>query len=832
MSTENSHFPQPEILPRSDNTEAIASEATYSLPYLPTLLRVFHSDAEPVFESQSALAPASITAAASELVAFFSEKGRLKSLKDAAHLPPADCPGFTVAPEPDSRPLPHSQLWHMGFDTDAVHRALSDAEIRAIESISRDQGDADDDAVQRAFSDAENRAFEILIQEHQGDVGGGGRAVAYASREMPLPALDPSRAPAHTVNTETRETLPHHLFTASTAAAAAHVPRDRPQIWHGSYRDAVARATAPLPVPAASTAFPSSNVAAPTVSPVTAVAAADSALALDEVTDDGEKVNINLVIYMRVALPLQHHSDPYYIWSRFLRIALYFHYVTSTESQTKVALLEALERVHSWAMWASCIKLLSKPPLQPHQPQPLSTAQQHATETHITSPSFVISPDSTTQVFPSISHGSPSSPPLSLQGFESASLNPCSTSQSAFPSGPGRAQTVFKQQTRSAPSAALHVPAAHARNRNHLVAMLTQATPEQQKQILGEALYLRIIRSQPELAGKITGMLLEGLDTAVLLSLIDSPVALQDHIMQVLEALQGRSKASLDPRSAAQSALPSSAAGSPSEHHSEQHVIGFDNKDFVSSAFQALREHFPEDRRFFDFELSKMCEWLDFQRVSWSDPHITVPVHGVHILDGAGSVHTEEADRFLSHPTINPFSVIEAFILPPRFSTDACSSIRRALSSRMRIPSVQFACGDCSVVAVLSSIDVPSLRLSSACSLLPLVGPRMSEPLVCAILCMCRQALVKEESSSVLLQNEATSVSLLAALQRCLEIDAPTPSSTGPSSLVEIDALDQTGHWYHAFIVDGTVNTSNSILVHFMVHFLNSYPKPPTRCKS
>ena len=173
MSTENSHYPQPEILPRSDNTEAIASEATDCLPQLPTLLRVFNSDAEPVFESQSALAPVSICGAASQLVAFFSGEGRLKSLKNAAPLPPADCPGFTVAPEEDSRPLPHSQIWHMGFDPEAVRRALSDAETRAIESISR--GDVGGDAVQRAFSDAENRAIENLIQGHQGDVRGGGQ---------------------------------------------------------------------------------------------------------------------------------------------------------------------------------------------------------------------------------------------------------------------------------------------------------------------------------------------------------------------------------------------------------------------------------------------------------------------------------------------------------------------------------------------------------------------------------------------------------------------------------------------------------------------------------
>lgn len=62
---------------------------------------------------------------------------------------------------------------------------------------------------------------------------------------------------------------------------------------------------------------------------------------------------------------------------------------------------------------------------------------------------------------------------------------------------------------------------------------LTSAPPQQQKQMLGEALYPKIQAQQPELAGKITGMLLE-MDNVELIGLIDDDAALRAKVEEAL----------------------------------------------------------------------------------------------------------------------------------------------------------------------------------------------------------------------------------------------------------------------------------------------------------
>jgi len=81
-------------------------------------------------------------------------------------------------------------------------------------------------------------------------------------------------------------------------------------------------------------------------------------------------------------------------------------------------------------------------------------------------------------------------------------------------------------------------PAAPAPHEPLTAAALASASPEMQKNMIGERLYPLIHNSQPELAGKITGMLLE-MDNSELLHLLESPDALGakiDEALQVLEA--------------------------------------------------------------------------------------------------------------------------------------------------------------------------------------------------------------------------------------------------------------------------------------------------------
>merc|ERR1719397_2314284 len=71
---------------------------------------------------------------------------------------------------------------------------------------------------------------------------------------------------------------------------------------------------------------------------------------------------------------------------------------------------------------------------------------------------------------------------------------------------------------------------------NLTVKALAAAPEEQKKQMIGERLFPRIKAQQPQLAGKITGMLLE-MDNGELLHLLESPPALNEKIQEALQVL-------------------------------------------------------------------------------------------------------------------------------------------------------------------------------------------------------------------------------------------------------------------------------------------------------
>lgn len=101
--------------------------------------------------------------------------------------------------------------------------------------------------------------------------------------------------------------------------------------------------------------------------------------------------------------------------------------------------------------------------------------------------------------------------------------------------GPGGQQIKFNQQARNAGAQQAPPPMAEGAL---TASALASASPEMQKNMIGERLYPLIHQSQPDLAGKITGMLLE-MDNSELLHLLESPEALNskiDEALQVLEA--------------------------------------------------------------------------------------------------------------------------------------------------------------------------------------------------------------------------------------------------------------------------------------------------------
>lgn len=71
--------------------------------------------------------------------------------------------------------------------------------------------------------------------------------------------------------------------------------------------------------------------------------------------------------------------------------------------------------------------------------------------------------------------------------------------------------------------------------------LLGQYPPDQQRMIIGERIYPLIMKEQPELAGKITGMLLDSVYIDDMIHMVENPTALSAKIQEALEVLKQHS---------------------------------------------------------------------------------------------------------------------------------------------------------------------------------------------------------------------------------------------------------------------------------------------------
>ncbi|CAH2221354.1 polyadenylate-binding 1 isoform X1 [Pelobates cultripes] len=95
-----------------------------------------------------------------------------------------------------------------------------------------------------------------------------------------------------------------------------------------------------------------------------------------------------------------------------------------------------------------------------------------------------------------------------------------------------------QQHLSTQPQVAMQQPAVHVQGQKPLTAsMLASAPPQEQKQMLGERLFPLIQAMHPNLADKITGMLLE-IDNSELLHMLESPESLRSKVDEAVAVLQ------------------------------------------------------------------------------------------------------------------------------------------------------------------------------------------------------------------------------------------------------------------------------------------------------
>uniref|UniRef100_A0A4X2JYW6 PABC domain-containing protein n=1 Tax=Vombatus ursinus TaxID=29139 RepID=A0A4X2JYW6_VOMUR len=108
------------------------------------------------------------------------------------------------------------------------------------------------------------------------------------------------------------------------------------------------------------------------------------------------------------------------------------------------------------------------------------------------------------------------------------------------PGSPGHAIAQYKYSSAVPNAHQVMEPAVHIQGQEPLTAsMLASAPPQEQKQMLGDRLYPLIYGIHAQLAGKITGMLLE-IDNSELLLMLESPESLHSKIEEAIAALQAQ----------------------------------------------------------------------------------------------------------------------------------------------------------------------------------------------------------------------------------------------------------------------------------------------------
>ncbi|XP_063055633.1 polyadenylate-binding protein 1A [Engraulis encrasicolus] len=152
---------------------------------------------------------------------------------------------------------------------------------------------------------------------------------------------------------------------------------------------------------------------------------------------------------------------------------------------------------------------------------------------------------------------------VTSQRMTSQTLGPRPAAASAATGAPVRGVPQYKYaagvrnpQMGAQPHSAMQQPAVHVQGQEPLTAsMLAAAPPQEQKQMLGERLFPLIQSMHPNLAGKITGMLLE-IDNSELLHMLESPESLRSKVDEAVAVLQAHQAKEAAQKSVTGTAVP------------------------------------------------------------------------------------------------------------------------------------------------------------------------------------------------------------------------------------------------------------------------------------